>query len=102
MLVISMYGNKMTKRNVIRTGVFSANLVSRDMPGLMDYFGSHHAKDGKKDGVPYEVSRGDDISRTVHNRVAIRGRESYIKMKPNGRRDHYENEGRIGRPQGGS
>ncbi len=102
MLVISMYGNKMTKRNVIRTGVFSANPVSRDMPGLMDCFGSHHAKDGKKDGVPYEVSRGDDILRAVHNRVAIRIRESYIKMKPNGRRDHYENEGRIGRPQGGS
>ena len=59
LLVISMSGSKMTKQNVIRTGVFSANLVSTDMLPLMDYFGSHHARDGKKDGVPYTVSRGE-------------------------------------------
>jgi flavin reductase (DIM6/NTAB) family NADH-FMN oxidoreductase RutF len=59
LLVISMFGNKMTKRNVIRTGKFSANLVSTDMLPLMDYFGSKHAKDGKKDEMSYEVSRGE-------------------------------------------
>ena len=59
LFVISMSGSKMTKQNVIRTGVFSANLVSTDMLPLMDYFGSHHARDGKKDGVPYTVSRGE-------------------------------------------
>ncbi|MBQ3761361.1 MAG: flavin reductase family protein [Clostridia bacterium] len=58
LLVISMYGTKMTKQNVLRTGVFSANLVSTDMLPLMDYFGSRHAKDGKKDGIPYGFSRG--------------------------------------------
>ena len=25
---------------------------------LMDYYGSHHAADGKKNGVEYSVSRG--------------------------------------------
>ena len=58
LLVISMFGTKKTKLNVLRTGVFSANLVSTDMLPLMDYFGSRHAKDGRKDGVPYSVSRG--------------------------------------------
>ncbi len=58
LLVISMSGTKRTKRNVLRSGVFSANLVSVDMLPLMDYFGSRHADDGKKDAVPYSVVRG--------------------------------------------
>ena len=63
----------MTKLNVLRTGIFSANLVSTDMLPLMDYFGSHHARDGKKDGVSYTFSRGEvldvpvlDASRWVY------------------------------------
>ena len=59
LLVISMFGSKMTKRNVIRTGVFSANLVSTDMLPLMDYFGSRHAGDGEKNGIPCAVSHGE-------------------------------------------
>ena len=59
MLVISMFGSKRTKQNVLRTGVFSANLVSVDMLPLMDYFGSRHASDGPKDGVMYEAGRGE-------------------------------------------
>ena len=59
LLVISMSGSKMTKQNVLRTGVFSANLVSTDTLPLMDYFGSRHARDGKKDGVSYSFSRGE-------------------------------------------
>ena len=73
LLIISMFGNKMTKQNVLRTGMMSVNLVSTDMLELMDYFGTHHAKDGKKDGVPYEVCRGEvldvpvlDASRWVY------------------------------------
>lgn len=48
LLIISMSGTKRTKQNVIRTGVLSVNLVSTDMIELMDYFGTHHAKDGKR------------------------------------------------------
>ena len=58
LLVISMFGTKTTKQNVLRTGKLSVNLVSRDMLALMDYFGTRHAKDGKKDEMPYHVCRG--------------------------------------------
>ena len=51
LLVISMSGTKRTKQNVLRTGIFSANLVSTDMLPLMDYFGSRHAQDGRKDEI---------------------------------------------------
>ena len=61
LLVISMSGAKQTRRNVIRTGIFSANLVSTDMLPLMDYFGSRHGWDGKKDGVSFGVSRGEAL-----------------------------------------
>ncbi len=61
LLIISMFGTKKTKQNVLRTGILSVNLVSTDMLELMDYFGTHHAKDGKKDAVPYNVSRGEAV-----------------------------------------
>ena len=57
-LVISMFGSKRTKKNVLRTRRLSVNLVSRDMLPLMDYFGTHHAEDGAKDKMVYHVSRG--------------------------------------------
>lgn len=61
LLVVSMFGTKMTKQNVIRTRVLSVNLVSTDMLELMDYFGSHHARDGKKDKFSDNVSRGEAV-----------------------------------------
>ena len=61
LLVISMSGTKMTKQNVLRTGIFSANLVSTDMLPLMDYFGSRHAQDCRKDEIAYTVSRGQAL-----------------------------------------
>ena len=61
LLIISMFGTKRTRQNVIRTGVLSANLVSTDMLELMDYFGAHHAEDGKKNGISYEVGRGEVV-----------------------------------------
>ena len=67
MFVISMAGTKMTKKNVLRTGIFSANLVSTDMLPLMDYFGSKHAKDGSKDDISYEVVRGEVLDVPVLN-----------------------------------
>ena len=57
LIVISMFGTKRTKQNVVRTGIFSANLVSVDMLELMDYFGTHHAESGRKDGISYAVSK---------------------------------------------
>lgn len=68
LLVISMSGTKMTKQNVLRTGMFSANLVSTDMLPLMDYFGSRHAQDGRKDEMEYAVSRGQVLDVPVLDR----------------------------------
>ncbi len=67
LLVVSMFGTKRTKQNVIRTGIFSANLVSTGMLPLMDYFGSKHAKDGSKDDISYEVVRGEVLDVPVLN-----------------------------------
>ena len=79
LLTVSMYGEKTTKRNVIRTGVLSVNLVSTDMLELMDYFGTHRARDGKKDGIEYGVGRGEavdvpvlDASRWVYECEVVR------------------------------
>lgn len=83
MLVISMFGTKKTKQNVLRTGILSVNLVSTDMLELMDYFGTHHAKDGKKDALSYAVSRGQvvdvpvlDASRWVYECEVARSVET--------------------------
>lgn len=82
-LDISMFGTKRTKLNIIRTGIFSANLVSKDMLLLMDYFGSKHAKDGKKNDISYDVSRGEvldiptlDASRWVYECEVVRSVET--------------------------
>ena len=61
LLVISMFGTKRTKMNVLRDGKLSVNLVSRDILPLMDYFGTHRAEDGKKDQMPYHVVRGQKV-----------------------------------------
>lgn len=81
-LVISMFGTKRTKQNVLRTGLLSVNLVSRDILPLMDYFGTRHGADGKKDKMPYHVSRGKaadvpvlDESRWVYECEAVRSVE---------------------------
>ena len=85
LLVISMFGTKRTKQNVIRSKVLSVNLVSTDMLELMDYFGTHHAKDGKKDGIGYAVSRGAvldvpvlDASRFVYECEVVQSVETGV------------------------
>jgi flavin reductase (DIM6/NTAB) family NADH-FMN oxidoreductase RutF len=73
MLVISMFGSKKTKLNVIKTKQLSANLVSTNMLYLMDYFGSNSGNDGIKDKNLYEFSDGEvlhvptlDLSKWVY------------------------------------
>ena len=51
--IISMYGTKQTKLNVLRTGQLSINLATTKMLELVDYFGQVSGKDGKKDTVSY-------------------------------------------------
>jgi len=57
-LVISMFGSKQTKQNIMANKMLSANLVSTDMLELMDYFGSCSGKNSPKDAVSYTYSRG--------------------------------------------
>ena len=58
LLVISMAGTKATKTNVLREGIFSANLVNKSMLPMMDYFG--YKSDSKK--ISYAVSRGEVLN----------------------------------------
>jgi len=58
LMVISMNGPKKTKKNIARTGVLSANLVSIDMLEMLDYFGSHTGLDAPKNALPYEYEDG--------------------------------------------
>ena len=61
MLVISMFGSKRTKQNVIRERKFSANLVNTSMLPLMDYFGTKH-KAGEDEAKPeYGVGVGEAL-----------------------------------------
>jgi len=62
MLVMSMFGSKKTKQNIVKNKMLSANLVSTDMLKLMDYFGSHSGKEQPKDAVLYEYSDGNVLN----------------------------------------
>lgn len=57
LIVISMYGTKQTKQNVLRTGQFAINLVTTKMLPLVDYFGQTSGKEGVKDALPYAWDR---------------------------------------------
>lgn len=61
LIVVSMYGTKMTKQNVFRTGQLCINLASTDMLGLVDYFGSRSCKNGAKNDIPYGWSESSFV-----------------------------------------
>lgn len=54
LIVISMYGTKQTKQNVLRTGQLAINLATTKMLPLVDYFGQTSGKKGPKDALPYD------------------------------------------------
>lgn len=79
LIVISMYGTKMTKQNVFRTKQLCANLVSTDMLDMTDYFGSISCRSGTKDGMNYGWSESSfvyapmlDASRWVYELEVIK------------------------------
>ncbi len=59
LLIISMLGSKKTKKNILLTKQFSANLVSTDMLHLVDYFSSCSGNDGIKNEISYDFSQGE-------------------------------------------
>ncbi len=61
LLVVSIYGTKRTKENMLRTKQLSVNLVSTDMLELVDYFGSGCAKNSKEDTVAYAYTKSEYV-----------------------------------------
>ena len=57
-VMITVGGRKLTALNMIRTGRFSANMVTEDTLWLADYFGTTRGEERKKTDLPYTVSRG--------------------------------------------
>lgn len=61
LLVISMFGTKKTKQNVMRTGKLSVNLVSTDMLDLVDYFSGKSGQNGLKTDAEYSYQEGSNV-----------------------------------------
>lgn len=61
LLVVSMYGTKQTKQNILRTKQLSVNLVSTDMLELVDYFGSTSGNDRGKDDISYSYTTSEYV-----------------------------------------
>ncbi len=61
LIIISMWGTKMTKQNTLRNRQLSINMVSTDMLGLMDYFGQTSGKKGMKKEIPYAYSKAECV-----------------------------------------
>lgn len=61
LLVVSMYGTKQTKQNILRTKQLSVNLVSTDMLELVDYFGSTSGNDREKDDISYSYTTSEYV-----------------------------------------
>ncbi|MCM1024265.1 MAG: flavin reductase family protein [Prevotella sp.] len=62
LLVVSMFGTKKTKQNVIRTKSLSVNLASTDMLNLVDYFGNPQKSTGKPE---YSYKKSEYVSAPV-------------------------------------
>ena len=57
-IMISIGGSKLTVKNILRDGRFSANMVTEDNLWLADYFGTTKGEAGQKNDLPYTVTRG--------------------------------------------
>ncbi len=72
-ITVSIYGNKLTKQNILRTKQLSVNLVSTDMLDLVDYFGDSSLKNSEKTNISFSYTASDyvqapllDLSRWVY------------------------------------
>lgn len=57
-LMLTIGGTKLTKTNILREGIFSANMITEDTLWLADYFGCTRGEDRQKNEVPYHWSWG--------------------------------------------
>ncbi|GHU00816.1 hypothetical protein FACS1894142_8860 [Spirochaetia bacterium] len=51
-------GETKTKENILKTKIFSANLVSQNILNIADYFGHNSGKDGQKNKIEYKYNNG--------------------------------------------
>lgn len=65
LIIISMYGTKKTKQNVLRTGQLTVNLATTKMLALVDYFGQTSGKNGAKEALPYTWDRAGCVEAPV-------------------------------------
>ncbi len=73
LIVVSIYGEKRTKQNILRSKQLSINLVSVNMLELVDYFGSSSVKNSDKEEITYSYSKSEfvhapllDLSRWIY------------------------------------
>ena len=64
-LMMTVGGSKLTKTNILRTGRFSAGMITEDILWLADYFGSTQGEDGEKNRVPYSYTWGEAVDAPV-------------------------------------
>lgn len=57
-LMMTIGGSKLTKSNILRERRFSANLITKDMIWLADYFGCSKGEEAAKDQVEYQYQWG--------------------------------------------
>lgn len=60
-LMMTMGGSKRTKTNILREGLFSANLVGEDMVWLADYFGTTTAEEKRSQPMPFDFTWGTKL-----------------------------------------
>lgn len=60
-LMMTIFGTKRTKANILREGRFSANIVTQDILWLADYLGCTKGNDQVKDALPYHWRRGSHV-----------------------------------------
>lgn len=60
-LMMTIGGSKQTKTNILREGLFSANLVSEDLLWLADYFGTTNAEEKRSHPLPFDFTWGSRL-----------------------------------------
>ena len=64
-MVMGIGGKKKTKDNILKTGEYTANLVSQDFLKLADYFGMSKGNDGIKNKLDYAYKKGEEVQAPV-------------------------------------
>ena len=64
-IMMTLGGSKLTKTNILREKVFSANLISEDNIWLADYFGCSKGEEREKNEVKYNYQWGKYVDAPI-------------------------------------